>query len=237
MDLTLTPRGSPAPSRARSRSLYWRRVRLRRRLQRHLHSSEVSIISSNCIGGRISTLAGNPYRSPTVGLSIDPESFLELVSDLPPVPDPRAQRGCGSDRTGGLPGRPHGCSDAALPALPDVRRRGAALAGAGAAHIDIDNVVLLCTDRNGMSPDRIARFAALSTPRRVILTAKPYPSFDCAAAVPAFAGASQVGELYTHWDLLEPVPADPAWNSSLTAVAVCGPPRRPTGRNLHARGR
>ena len=55
-----------------------------------------------------------------------------------------------------------------------------------------------------MSPDRIARFAALSTPRRVILTAKPYP-FDCAAAVPAFAGASQVGELSTHWDLLEPV--------------------------------
>ena len=204
MDLTLTPSRIARSVRARSRSLYWRRVRLRRRLQRHLHGSEVSIISSNCIGGRISTLAGNPYRSPTVGLSIDPESFLELVSDLPRYLTHELSEDAEATAREGFPvGRMGEVTlhfqhyRAFADAEQHWRER--------ALRVDVDNVVLLCTDRNGMSPDRIARFAALPTPRKVILTAKPYPSFDCAAPVPAFAGASQVGELYTHWDLLEPV--------------------------------
>src|SRR5579872_2821076 len=64
------------------KSLYWR-VNGRfliRRLRKAV--GDISIISSNCIGGKLSELAGEPYRSPTVGLWFWPDDFVKFAADL-----------------------------------------------------------------------------------------------------------------------------------------------------------
>jgi uncharacterized protein (DUF1919 family) len=139
-------------------------------------------------------LAGNPYRSPTVGLFIEADSFLEFVSDLPRYLTHEVSEDMeASERIGFPVGRmgPVTLNFRHYPTFADAeahwRER--------AQRVDANKVVLLCTDQDGMSADRIARFAALPTTRKVI----------CVARVPAFAGASEVGDLYAHWDLLEPV--------------------------------
>jgi uncharacterized protein (DUF1919 family) len=149
-------------------------------------------------------LAGNPYRSPTVGLFIEADSFLEFVSDLPRYLTHEVSEDVeASERVGFPVGRmgPVTLNFRHYPTFADAeahwRER--------AQRVDANKVVLLCTDQDGMSADRIARFAALPTTRKVIFTAKEYPSLACVARVPAFAGASEVGDLYAHWDLLEPV--------------------------------
>ena len=149
-------------------------------------------------------LAGNPYRSPTVGLFIDPDSFLEFVSDLPRYLTHEVSEDVEASQRMGFPvGRmgPVTLNFQHHRTFADAEEHWRERA----PRVDVDNVVLLCTDRNGMSADRIARFAALPTARKVIFAAEQHPSFACVAPVPAFAGASEIGELYTHWDLLEPV--------------------------------
>lgn len=183
---------------------HYRRARLRLRLRRAVHGSDVSIISSNCIGGRISSVAGNPYRSPTVGLQFDPDSFLELVSDLPRyldheiVPDVEA-----AEELGHPVGR-----------MGEVQIRfqhydtfddASATWRARAARVDLDRVTLVFTDRLGATDEHVARFAALPAARKLMLVARPRPGHDCVVAVPGCAGKAEIDDLYTRWDLLEPV--------------------------------
>jgi uncharacterized protein (DUF1919 family) len=181
-----------------------RQARLRRRLRRTLAGSDVAIIGSNCIGGRIASEAGNPYRSPTVGLIVPPASFVELASDLPryldheivPDADASAVHGCPVGRMGAVELRfvHYASFDEAV----DRWR-------ARAARVDPDRVVLLWTDRGAMTDELVDRFAALPAPRKLMLTARPRPGLDFVAVVPGCAGAPTVDDLFTRWDLLEPV--------------------------------
>jgi len=189
--------------RVRSTPLYRRQTRLRRRLHRALHGSQVSIITADCVGGRISSLAGNEYRSPTVGLLLHGDSYFELVSDLPrylkePVVedvDESARRGYPVGRMGRV-------------TLYFMHYPTFAVAESAwrerAARVDPDNVVLVYTDRSGDPDADVARFAALPYARKLMFTAKEHPGVDCVATLPAYVGESTVGELFTEWVEMEP---------------------------------
>jgi len=181
-----------------------RRVLLRRRVHRVVHGSDVSILAPNCVGGRISELAGNPYRSPTVGLIIDSDSYLEMLSDLPRylahevVEDPErsAQLGFPVGRMGSV----------------ELRFMHYATFGDAverwherAARVDPDRVAVLWNDLGGTSDDHVARFAALPFPRKLMFAPRPRPGLDFVAVVPAFVDADHLVDLYTEYELLEPV--------------------------------
>lgn len=65
----------------------WYRALLRYRINRknrsRLLNKDVSIISSNCVGGVISHELGLRFNSPTVNLFFKPDDFLKFISDLP----------------------------------------------------------------------------------------------------------------------------------------------------------
>ena len=190
--------------RARLTLLTLRRAQLRFRLRRHLHGSDVAIISQNCVGSRISDLAGNPYRSPTVGLFFDADSFLEFVGDLPRYLTHDLSEDLAAGRRAGYPVGRMGAVTVNFmhygtfaDAEAKWRER--------AQRVDVDNVALVFTDKDGATDEHITRFAELPDSRKLAFTAKEFPTLECVAAVPAFAGSKEIGDLYTHWTLLEPV--------------------------------
>ena len=190
--------------RARARVTYWQGVRLRLRARRALRGSTASIISSNCVGSRISLLGGNPYRSPTVNLWFDPESFLTFVGDLPHYLSHEVTEDVVESARHGYPvGRMgpvtiyfmHFASfDDAVAKWAERARR-----------VDLHNLVLTFTDEHGATDEHVARFAALPVQRKVMFAARPRAGFDCVAAVPARAGEVDAGDLFTNWQQLEPV--------------------------------
>jgi uncharacterized protein (DUF1919 family) len=189
--------------RARARMSYWQGLRLRLRARRALHGSTVSIISSNCVGARISMLGGNGYRSPTVNLSFDPDSFLAFVEALPHylaydvTEDVDESTRCGYPvgRMGPVTIRfMHFATFAdAAEKWTDRARR-----------VDLDNVVLTFTD-DGATDEHVARFAALPAARKIMFAATARPEHDCVVVVPARAGEEDAGDLFTNWQQLEPV--------------------------------
>ena len=188
----------------RGRNLEPRRIRLRRRVRHALHGSTASFISSNCVGGRISELAGDDYRSPTVGLLIDPVSFVEFVSDLPHyltaeiVEDPAE-----SERLGYPVGRmgPVTIGFMHYPSFAEAvatwRRR--------AERVRLDDVVVIYADRG--DADCTARFLDLPIERKLLITTRTDLAGPHVARLDSVGDplGIDMGDLYTNWERLEPV--------------------------------
>ncbi len=204
MSATALVAGVRVGVRARMKASYWQGVRLRRRLQRALHGSAVSLISSNCVGERISLLAGNAYRSPTVNLAFDPDSYLAFVEDLPHYLEHEiAEDGEASEQLGYPVGR---MGPVAIRFMHyETFTEAAVKWRARAQRVDLSNIALTFTDNDDATEEHVARFAALPFARKVMFTARPFPAFDCVVQVPARAGEPDVGDLYTEWHRLEPV--------------------------------
>lgn len=178
------------------------RVRLRRRVRRALHGRTSSILSSNCVGGRISELAGDEYLSPTVGLLFEPASFVEFVSDLDRylheeiVEDPVESRRLGFPvgRMGDVTIKfMHYASFAE--AVATWRRR--------ADRVRLDDVALVYIDGGDEAAN--ARFADLPTDRKVMITSRMDRPESYAVVVEAAPTANGIGDLYTDWERLEPL--------------------------------
>ena len=176
---------------------------LRRRMRRHFHGSRVSFISSNCIGGRLSDLADEPYLSPTVGMFFRPHDFLAFASDLPryltvePVFD--------AEETGKL-GFPVG--DLMGIKLLLLHYRSFAEAREKwvkrAALVDLAKVVLTFCDRGGASLEQLRRFDRLPHPK-LLLVANAMPELRSALHVTRGHSGNEIGDLFAHWQHLAPV--------------------------------
>jgi uncharacterized protein (DUF1919 family) len=67
--------------------------------------------------------------------------------------------------------------------------------------VNLSNIVLSITDRDGATPDDLARFEGLPY-RKIAFVARPHgPS---SAAIPAAKGQEYVSDLYTNWEQLAP---------------------------------
>jgi len=178
--------------------------RARRRLAARIRGAidpNVALVSSNCVGSRLSQLSGAPYQSPTVNLWMWPGDFLTLVEGLPdrlsmPVREDAAE----SQRFGYPVGR---LGELALMFQHNTTFAEAAADWSRRARRAMEReIVVVFTDRDGATDDDFARFERLPH-RKVALTARPRGASSL--AVPGCAGRDCVGDLYTDWHLLEPV--------------------------------
>lgn len=175
---------------------------LRLRMRRFLHGSRVSFISSNCIGGRLSDLANEPYLSPTVGMFFRPTDFLAFASDLPrylaaePLPDEAETEKLGFP-VGDLIGLKllfmHYRS------FEEAREKWMKRARL----VDLARVVLVFCDRGGASEEDLTRFDGLAHPK-ILLVAKARPALRSALLVNGGNDGTQVGDLFTQWQHLAP---------------------------------
>jgi uncharacterized protein (DUF1919 family) len=177
------------------------------RVRMVLRGSGLCVISSNCVGSRISLMANEPFNSPTVNLWLGPKDYLAFVEHLEgyrrldgafhelPVLSARA----------GYPVAALGGGD-----LPEVvvnfqhfktLADGAAAWRRRFARVRPERIVLTFTDRDGATLEDLKRFDALPHPKLCFLH-RPRPEIRSAVHVPGYAGDGQVGDLFTDWPRL-----------------------------------
>jgi len=188
---------------------------VRARVHAALHGSSASIISSNCLGGRISNLAGNPYRSPTVGLFFPPDSFLGFVENLEHYLSLTLTEDAEASALARYP----------VGLLDDVQihfMHYASFAEARtkwverSARVDRSDIIVLFTDRDGAGPEHHSRFSALPVARKLMITSRQSEAEGCITYLPprrGAAAATEVPDLFTDWWMLERVLTDPVLQS------------------------
>ena len=173
-------------------------ARFRRKIRGFI-ARDTSIVSSNCIGGRLAQIARYPYNSPTVGLWMEPPDFLELVRDLRDIIEEDIVEDISASDSFGYPvGLIRGLRlyfqhyASFEQAIFDWRRR--------ATRLNFDDVVVTFTDRDGASTKDLKSFEDLPY-RKIAFTANP---FGCSAVVvPQYQGMPCVGDLYSDWRSLD----------------------------------
>ncbi len=162
-------------------------------MQSKLHNREVSIVSSNCIGGILSHDLGLQFASPTVNLFFMARDFVKFATNLGHYVGMVPQIDEAETRKRGYP----------VAVLDDIRLFAVhyqsmeelqAAWKRRSARIHWDNLFLVMTDRNGMTAEDLESFARLPYPK-VLFSAKKYPQYDFVIYVDAFRNEDQVGQL------------------------------------------
>jgi uncharacterized protein (DUF1919 family) len=179
------------------------RFLLQRRIRKLLNGRDVSILSANCIGAKLSEIAGEPYRSPTVGLWFSASDFIKFATDLDLYSkldlihdaDDSAQRGYPVGALGDVKIKFMHYSTFAEAREKWLRR---------AARINRNQLLLVLTDRDGASVEHFARFDTLPHPK-LLFVSKPLPNLRSALWVRDGNEPDQVGDLTTDYHHLFPV--------------------------------
>ena len=179
------------------------KVVLQMRMRKALRGCDVSIVSSNCIGGRLSQIAGEPYRSPTVGLWFRPDDFLKFATDLARYT--KAALAHDGDESECL-GYPVGAlADIRImfkhyPSFDEARAKWIERV----ARIDRTRLLLVHTDRDGATANNLSHFDAQPYPK-LLFVSRPRPDLNSALWVRHGNEPNQVGDLTTNWHHLFPV--------------------------------
>lgn len=178
----------------------WRYARLRKRL----HSTELSIISSNCVGALCSHDLHLPFLSPTVNLVIRPKDFIKMVSNLEyymgldvQMSDDEKGEGWHYGYVDDIPIRFMHIKYEDEPREKWNARR---------KRVNMDNVVVMMTEKDGCTYDDLVAFDKLPYKRKVVFTAKEYPEIKSAFYLKncVDANTGEVGYLFDYpnrWSL------------------------------------
>jgi uncharacterized protein (DUF1919 family) len=204
--------------KARHRVQEWT---LSRRMRRQLGGMGICFLSSNCVGSRLSLLAGEPFNSPTVNLWMAPGDFLQFVERI------EDYKALGGDfQLSDTASTEHGYPVADLggeTGLPRIRvyfQHFHSLDEAVSAwtrrfnRLDLDRVVLTFTDRDGATEEDLRRFDALPYVK-IAFTSRTLDGVACAVQVPGYEHAAEVGDLFSDWQQL----AAPLTSARLRALS------------------
>lgn len=168
---------------------------------------DTTIIASNCVGSRLSLLAGYRFNSPTVDLFITPDDFLAFVQnldaylDLPFLSDDAMAADEGwpvaiLEAEGLAPVRLHlQHYDSVAEAEKKWRDR--------APRINRHDLIVCHTDKRATHP-HLQAFDALAH-RKIVFTHRPQPEIRSACYVPGYEDQGEVGDLFSEWQKLAPV--------------------------------
>ncbi len=170
--------------------------RMERRLyldakRRKLINKTPSILSDNCNGGMILHDMQCRFNSPTVNLYMLPEDYLAFVSD--------PQRYLSAEPVEIVSDKPFPVGrigDITVYFMHyDTFEQAKQKWCERATRVDMNNVFLMMTDKNGCTEDHLRRFDALPYPHKVVFTHKPYPEIASAVYMKGFEEAGEVGVL------------------------------------------
>ncbi len=157
-----------------------------------LKNKDMTVLSNNCNGGFILHDLGCPFNSPTVNLYFLPDHFLRfvskpeeyLLSDLKEVHIQDISYPVGQVKDILLFFMHYNSFSDAKEAW---KRR--------AERVNMDNVYILMTDKNGCTYEHIKQFDELPYKNKVIFTHKKYDEFASAYYIPGFEEDGEVGIL------------------------------------------
>jgi len=188
------------------------RHRVRNRVIKFLRGREFSLISSNCIGGRLYGLAGEMYLSPTVGLWFMPADFIEFVGNLSAYLEKPLQYDAEATLQVGYPVGRLGQLRLFFQHYPSFDFARAKWVQRS-KRVNLAKVVAIFTDRDGASEQDAVAFDRLLIKRKIMLCARAYQNVKSAVCVSQFKDEMEVGDLYTDWHILDSVLSTKALSS------------------------
>ena len=142
----------------------------RKRLRKKLQNPNISILSQNCVGGIIYHDLGLQFRSPTINLYMSAADFVAFLENLPlylqtPLAFVESDRPYPVGKLADLTLYfVHYKSEADALEKWELRKR----------RIDMSNLYIIMTDRDGCDESVVRRFEALPYEHKVMFTAKKY---------------------------------------------------------------
>lgn len=163
-------------------------------------SKDLTIISSNCIGGRLYRLLNIPYASPTVGLWFRYDHFCEFCNNLedylsvPPAHDIEL-----SDKYGYPVGDINGIKIMFqhYESFDDAFKKWSYRC----SRVNLSRVLVLCTDRDGFTNEQFFKFTSIKF-KKLFFTCRNDLFHSDAIFLSRFRGLEQVGDLYTSYEYL-----------------------------------
>ena len=161
--------------------------------------NDISIFSTNCIGGEIYSLLGLPFRSPLINASMDRRAFIKLCASLHeylalPLRVERLENGSCLGRLGGghLPDIEmrfvHGTDPQAVKA--DWERR--------CRRVNYQKLVLIVDDR-GLNAEDLALYNTIPALRKICLMGGGNAlgrDYEWCCRLPAYAGQPRSGKYH-----------------------------------------
>lgn len=169
---------------------------------------DFSLVSSNCIGSRIYEELHIPYRTPTVGLFFFAGDYIRFAGDLRHYISQQLTFTDVSTHESANESRqrrwyPVGVLDdievhflhyqSNQEALDKWERR--------KKRINFERLFFIFTDQGDCTYEDLVRFDRLPHPNKVCFVAGKYPELKSCVTIPAFTGRTEVGNLYTNYDL------------------------------------
>ncbi|MBO5797187.1 MAG: DUF1919 domain-containing protein [Clostridia bacterium] len=169
------------------------RKRIDKRNRKRLKNKDFSLLSSNCNGALILHDLGIRFNSPTVNLWIKPKDFIKFLKDIPHYIS------CPMTFT-----TEEGVSYP-IGVLDDIRIYFQHYATPEEAEeswvkrsqrIDLQNLFILFTDRDGCTYQDLCDFEALPYKNKIVFTHLPYPELTSAFYMKGWETEESVGKCY-----------------------------------------
>ncbi|EIJ69727.1 DUF1919 domain-containing protein [Pasteurella bettyae] len=160
--------------------------------RQHLTNHDMTVISSNCNGAFILHDLGEKFNSPFVNLYLEPADFIKYLQNIDHYMQAKLNF-VASDKhypVGKLEDLTihfmhyHSEDEASRKWIERTKR------------MNLDNLFILMTDRDGCTYEHLQAFDALPFPNKIIFTHKKYPEFASSLYIPGFEHQSQVGDLF-----------------------------------------
>lgn len=175
--------------------------------RKRLKNTDVTIISSNCNGGVISSDLGLPFRSPFVNLFVRASDYIRILSDLRGYMNESLRFVRETDLVYGDVSYPtaylrdakiyfmhYDSEEEALEAWERRKKR-----------INWDNLYVIFTDRSGCTMEDLKAFDALPYKNKVVFTHIPQPGIKSAYYIRGYENEEKVGILSGWQDETMPI--------------------------------
>jgi uncharacterized protein (DUF1919 family) len=178
-------RGIDIYRKIRDKYLYLRRYPYLKRIEKYLDRS-TSIISSNCLAGRIMQDNSMEYNTPTLGLWFMPDDFPKFCSNIEYylhcdiIEKKHSKNDLGEyKRTHRLK---HSYPVGSLGEDVEIHflhyytfEEAASKFKRRAGRVNLNNMIMIASEQNGCTEDDIKAFDAIPFRRKLIFCSKPYP--------------------------------------------------------------
>lgn len=159
-------------------------------LRQKLKNTNFSLLSSNCNGALILHDLKLRYNSPFVDLWMKPKDFIQFVSNIEKYLDSELVF-----ETNPSHGYPTAMLDDVCIYFQHYKDTETASKAwySRIGRIDLNNLFVLMTDRDGCTEEDLANFEQLPQKNKIIFTNKPHPNISSARYISGFENQESVG--------------------------------------------
>ncbi|MCW9718613.1 DUF1919 domain-containing protein [Avibacterium sp. 21-599] len=170
-----------------------RKLFIHPKMRNELKNKGMTVIASNCNGAFILHDLAQPFNSPFVNLYLEPKDFIRYLQRIEHYQQQTLQFVAQSPYP--------------IAYLDDVKIHFMHYANAQQAQekwqqrsqrIDLENLFIIMTDRDGCTEQDLNAFDALPYPNKVVFTHKPYPAIPSAFYIQGFEQQDCVGDLFAY---------------------------------------